>query len=99
MPGGLHAYLPETHTRCGRLPSAFRASTAARYAGFLSTFMTRGIALPDASIALTRKRLAAAVSRLAINRKSIGFCCTCAHMFQPNVTQALGRTAPCAPYA
>src|SRR6185437_7092719 len=33
--------------------------------------MTRGSALPDASIAFTRKRLAAAVSRLAINRKSI----------------------------
>ena len=41
------------------------------YAGFLSTFNTRGIGLPDASIALWRKRLAAAVSRLAVSRKSI----------------------------
>ena len=36
-------------------PSAFSASTAAGYAGFLSTFITRGIALPDASIALAQK--------------------------------------------
>src|SRR5882724_886942 len=34
-------------------------------------FITRGIGLPDASIALRRKRLAAAVSRLAVSRKSI----------------------------
>src|SRR5882724_8245367 len=53
------------------VPSAFSASTAAGYAGFLSMFITRGIGLPDASIALRRKRLAAAVSRLAVNRKSI----------------------------
>jgi hypothetical protein len=53
------------------VPSAFSASTAAGYAGFLSTFITRGIGLPDASIALRRKRLAAAVSRLAVSRKSI----------------------------
>jgi hypothetical protein len=37
----------------------------------LSTFITRGIGLPDASIALLRKRSAAAVSRLAVSRKSI----------------------------
>src|SRR5258708_17730565 len=36
-------------------PSAFSASTAAGYAGFLSTFITRGIGLPDASIALRKK--------------------------------------------
>ena len=53
------------------MPSAFRASTADGYAGFLSTFITRGIGLPDASIALRRKRLAAAASRLAVRRKSI----------------------------
>src|SRR5690349_19446708 len=52
-------------------PSAFSASTAAGYVGFLSTLITRGIALPDASIALRRKRLAAAVSRLAVSRKSM----------------------------
>src|SRR6267378_3475768 len=52
-------------------PSAISASTAAGYAGFLSTFITRGIGLPDASIALRRRRLAAAVSRLAVSRKSI----------------------------
>jgi hypothetical protein len=38
-------------------------------AGFLSTFITRGIGLPDASIALRRKRLAAAVSGLAASRE------------------------------
>ena len=37
-------------------------------AGFLSTFITRGMALPDASIALRRKRLAAAISRLAVSK-------------------------------
>ena len=58
-------------TRSGMMPSAFSASTAAGYAGFLSTFITRGMGLPDASIALRRKRLAAAVSRLAVSRKSI----------------------------
>ena len=52
-------------------PSAFSASTAAGYAGFLSTFITRGIALPDASVAWRRKRLAAEVSRLAVSRESI----------------------------
>jgi hypothetical protein len=52
-------------------PSAFNASTAAGYDGFLSTFITRGMALPDASIALHRKRLAAAISRLAVRRNSI----------------------------
>src|SRR5260370_728141 len=52
-------------------PSAISASTAAGYAGFLSTFITRDIGLPNASIALRRKRLAAAVSRLAVSRKSI----------------------------
>jgi hypothetical protein len=50
-------------------PSVFNASMAAGYAGFLSTFITRGMALPDASIALRRKRLAAAVSRLAVTQK------------------------------
>jgi len=49
-------------------PSVFSASTAAGYAGFLSTFITRGMALPDASIALRRKRLAAAISRLAVSK-------------------------------
>ena len=34
-------------------------------------FITRGIGLPDASIALTRKRLAAAWSRFAVRRNSI----------------------------
>src|ERR1700722_20402070 len=52
-------------------PSAFNASTAAGYAGFLSTFITRGMPSPDASIALRRKRLAAAASRRAVSRKSI----------------------------
>jgi hypothetical protein len=47
----------------GTVPSAFSASKAAGYDGFLSTFITRGIALPDASIALRKKRLAAATSR------------------------------------
>jgi hypothetical protein len=51
-------------TRRGMVPSAFSASTAAGYAGFLSTLITRGIGFPDASIALRRKRLTAAVSRL-----------------------------------
>src|ERR1051326_3276091 len=55
----------------GTAPSAFNASRAAGYAGFLSTFITRGMALPDASIALRRRRLAAAISRLAVSRKSI----------------------------
>jgi hypothetical protein len=36
-------------------PSAFSASIAAGYAGFLSTFITRGIELPDAAIALAQK--------------------------------------------
>src|ERR1700716_3315937 len=53
------------------VPSAFSASIAAGYAGFLSTLITRGIGLPDASMALRRKRLAAAASRLAVSRKSI----------------------------
>jgi hypothetical protein len=35
----------------------------------LSTFITRGIALPDASMALRRKRLAAAASRMPKNAK------------------------------
>jgi hypothetical protein len=52
-------------------PSVFSSATAAGYAGSLSAFITRGVALPDASIALRRKRLAAAVSRLAVSRKSI----------------------------
>jgi hypothetical protein len=47
-------------TRRGIVPSTFSASTAAGYAGLFSTFMTLGIGLPDASIALRRKRLAAA---------------------------------------
>src|SRR5665213_1111407 len=51
--------------------SVFSASTAAGYAGFLSPFMTRGIALPEAPIALRRKRLAAAVSRFAVSKKSM----------------------------
>ena len=58
-------------TRCGMTPSAFSAFTAAGCAGFLSTFIIRGIGLPDASIAFIRKRLAAAASRLAVSRKSI----------------------------
>src|SRR5215813_4053074 len=33
---------------------AFNAATAAGYAGFLSTFITRGMALPEASMALRR---------------------------------------------
>ena len=37
----------------------------------MSTFMTLGIALPDASMALTRKRFAAAASRFAVSRNSI----------------------------
>jgi hypothetical protein len=53
------------------MPSALSASSAAGYAGFLSTFITRGIGLPDASIAMRRKRSAAAVSRLAVSRNSI----------------------------
>src|SRR6266446_6823606 len=51
------------------VPSAFSASTAAGYVGFLSTLITRGIGLPDASIALRRKRLAAAVSRFGREQK------------------------------
>jgi hypothetical protein len=47
------------------------ASIDTRYAGFLSTFITRGRGLPDASIVLQRKRLAAAASRLAVRRRSI----------------------------
>jgi hypothetical protein len=57
-------------TRQGMVPSDFSASTAAGYAG-LSTFITCGIALSGASTAPRRKRLAAAVSRLAVSRKSI----------------------------
>jgi hypothetical protein len=51
-----HSALPD-HVYCfdsPQGPSAFNASTAAGYAGFLSTFITPGIALSDASIALRR---------------------------------------------
>jgi len=43
--------------------SAFNASTAAGYDGFLSTFITRGMALPDASMALHRKRFGSGQDR------------------------------------
>jgi hypothetical protein len=48
--------LPQANTASA--PSAFSLSTAAGYAGFLSTFMTRGTALPDAARAFRRNRLA-----------------------------------------
>ena len=56
---------------CPLTASAVSASIAAGYDGFLSTLITRGIGLPDASIAFTRKRLAAAAWRFAVSRKSI----------------------------
>jgi hypothetical protein len=67
----LFDHVIEILARRGRAPPAFSASTVAGYAGFLSTFITRGIALPDASMTLRRKRLAAAASRLTVSRKSI----------------------------
>jgi hypothetical protein len=59
------ANTPRKHT------FGFQRATAAGYAGFLSTFMTRGTGLPRAARALRRNRLAAAASRLAVSRKSI----------------------------
>src|SRR6516165_3203424 len=56
-------------TRRGSAPSAFSLSTAAGYAGFLSTFRTRGTALPDAARAFRRNRLADAASLRAVSRK------------------------------
>jgi hypothetical protein len=58
-------------TRRGRRPSAFKASTAAAYAGFLSTLITRGAGFPGVVNALW-KRLAPVVSRLAVSRKIDG---------------------------
>jgi hypothetical protein len=49
----------------------FSVSTAAGYAGFLSTLITLGMRLLDALRALRKKRLAAAASRLAVSRNSI----------------------------
>jgi hypothetical protein len=53
------------------VPSASNASTAAGYAGFWSTFITRGMGLPDASIALRRKRFGCGGITFRLSRKSI----------------------------
>ena len=53
------------------VPSTLSSSTAAGYARFLSTLMTRGRGLAGSSDVLRKNRLAAAASRLAVRRKSM----------------------------